>query len=174
METLWLAWKIGKFGVLDVGIFFYEPAISSLSSSHSSSSIPSLTASSPSPASPSLSISSSSIISSKRSLLLPLNSSLSSSSSSSSPPFAPFLAPFADRSFRFFSTFSFYLGSTTPGAFIQEFWLALPSLRKLLAQHGEWEASQRAAWETLSDALLGMMFTSVVSCSDLVEFSIDL
>lgn len=54
------------------------------------------------------------------------------------------------------SAFSFTMGSVTPSAYMQELWLALPSLRALLAQAGEWEAAQRAAWETLSDALLGV------------------
>lgn len=53
------------------------------------------------------------------------------------------------------SAFSFSMGSVTPGAYMQELWLVLPSLRGLLAVEGEWEAAQRATWELLSNMLLG-------------------
>ncbi|KAI0926491.1 hypothetical protein AcV7_005415 [Taiwanofungus camphoratus] len=50
--------------------------------------------------------------------------------------------------------FSFCIGSVTPGSFMQELWLALPSLRALLGFDNGWAIAQEEAWAALLDALL--------------------
>ncbi|THH20768.1 hypothetical protein EUX98_g8516 [Antrodiella citrinella] len=57
-----------------------------------------------------------------------------------------------------FSSFSYCIGSVTPGAYIQELWDALPSLRQLLSFKGACEAVKRAAWEILYDALFELSY----------------
>jgi len=56
------------------------------------------------------------------------------------------------------TNFNFCIGSITPGAYIQELWDALPSLRELLSFKGAYEAVQRAAWEILYDALFELSY----------------
>ncbi|KAL6306941.1 hypothetical protein BKA93DRAFT_728448 [Sparassis latifolia] len=51
-------------------------------------------------------------------------------------------------------TFSFNIGSITPESYMQELWLALPSLRKLLGFDNGWKVAQTEAWSVLLDALL--------------------
>ncbi|KAK7683744.1 hypothetical protein QCA50_013120 [Cerrena zonata] len=51
------------------------------------------------------------------------------------------------------STFDFCIGSLTPGAYMEELWNALPSLRILLDTKPLWETAKKLAWEMLSDAL---------------------
>ncbi|KAL6306976.1 hypothetical protein BKA93DRAFT_771786 [Sparassis latifolia] len=51
-------------------------------------------------------------------------------------------------------TFSFSIGSITPESYMQELWLALPSLRKLLGFDNGWKVAQTEAWSVLLDALL--------------------
>ena len=41
---------------------------------------------------------------------------------------------------------------------MDELWSTLPSLRALLNFKGGWEATQREAWEVLSDAICGKLF----------------
>ncbi|KAH9941549.1 hypothetical protein B0H21DRAFT_752445 [Amylocystis lapponica] len=53
-----------------------------------------------------------------------------------------------------FEALSFSLGSTTPAAFMQELWHALPSLRALLSFDDGWAVAQAEAWAVLLEALL--------------------
>ena len=48
---------------------------------------------------------------------------------------------------------AYQLGSATPGAFMDELWHALPTLRKLVAFDGGWDDVQKEAWSVLYDAL---------------------
>ena len=48
---------------------------------------------------------------------------------------------------------AYQLGSATPGAFMDELWHALPTLRKLVAFDGGWDDVQKEAWSMLHDAL---------------------
>ncbi|KAF9808129.1 hypothetical protein IEO21_07965 [Rhodonia placenta] len=49
---------------------------------------------------------------------------------------------------------SYSIGSVTPLAYMQELWLALPSLRKLLAFDDGWSIAQEEAWAILLEALM--------------------
>ncbi|KAI0325722.1 hypothetical protein GY45DRAFT_1216214, partial [Cubamyces sp. BRFM 1775] len=48
---------------------------------------------------------------------------------------------------------AYQVGSATPGAFMAELWLALPTLRRLVGFDGGWERVQEHAWEVLCEAL---------------------
>ncbi|KAI0767274.1 hypothetical protein C8Q74DRAFT_1203943 [Fomes fomentarius] len=48
---------------------------------------------------------------------------------------------------------AYRIGSATPGAFMEELWAALPTLRTLVGFDGGWEGVQKEAWATLCDAL---------------------
>ena len=48
---------------------------------------------------------------------------------------------------------AYYVGSATPGAFIAELWLALPTLRRLVGFDEGWERVQEHAWEVLCEAI---------------------
>lgn len=50
---------------------------------------------------------------------------------------------------------TFRVGSATPGAFMEELWLALPTLRLLVGFDEGWEGVQARAWTVLCDALEG-------------------
>ncbi|KAI0753290.1 hypothetical protein C8Q80DRAFT_1079651, partial [Daedaleopsis nitida] len=45
------------------------------------------------------------------------------------------------------------IGSATPGAFMEEMWEALPTLRRLVGDGDGWEGVQEEAWAILYDAL---------------------
>ncbi len=47
---------------------------------------------------------------------------------------------------------AYRIGSATPGAFMEELWAALPTLRTLLGFDAGWEGVQKEAWATLCDA----------------------
>ncbi|KAH8101772.1 hypothetical protein BXZ70DRAFT_931861 [Cristinia sonorae] len=57
-----------------------------------------------------------------------------------------------------FSGFGFCIGSVTPGAYVQELWDALPSLREILSFKGSLEAVKRAMWEILYDTLFELSY----------------
>ena len=48
---------------------------------------------------------------------------------------------------------AYRVGSATPGAFMEELWDALPTLRRLVCFEDGWDAIQEEAWEILKDAL---------------------
>ncbi len=48
---------------------------------------------------------------------------------------------------------TYRVGSATPGAFMEELWNALPTLRRLVRFDGGWDAVQEEAWVILNDAL---------------------
>ncbi|KAI0768210.1 hypothetical protein BD413DRAFT_446515, partial [Trametes elegans] len=48
---------------------------------------------------------------------------------------------------------AFRVGSATPGAFIDEAWHALPTLRRLVGFDGGWDGVQGEAWDVLCEAL---------------------
>ena len=49
----------------------------------------------------------------------------------------------------------FCIGSCTPGAYIEELLLALPSVRALVDERGDWEFARAETWEILFDSLVG-------------------
>ena len=53
-----------------------------------------------------------------------------------------------------FDALSHSLGSATPGQYLQDFWLALPSLRSLLAFDGGWASAQEQTWAILLEAFM--------------------
>ena len=53
-----------------------------------------------------------------------------------------------------FDALSHSLGSATPGQYLQDFWLALPSLRILLAFDDGWENAQEETWAILLEAFM--------------------
>ena len=54
-----------------------------------------------------------------------------------------------------FDALSHSLGSATPGQYLQDFWLALPSLRSLLAFDGGWASAQEQTWARSESRHLG-------------------
>ena len=48
---------------------------------------------------------------------------------------------------------SYRVGGTTPGAFMEELWEALPTLRRLVGFDAGWDGVQGKAWDVLCDAL---------------------
>ncbi|KAF7799483.1 hypothetical protein EIP86_010718 [Pleurotus ostreatoroseus] len=50
--------------------------------------------------------------------------------------------------------FDYSLGTCTPGAYFEELYNALQSLRTLITTHGSWDVAQREAWEILYDCLI--------------------
>ncbi|KAI0685184.1 hypothetical protein BC835DRAFT_1385682 [Cytidiella melzeri] len=52
------------------------------------------------------------------------------------------------------SALSFCVGSNTPGAYLEEFWNALPSLRALVESRGHWQVAKIETWELLYDTVL--------------------
>ncbi|CAL1709591.1 unnamed protein product [Somion occarium] len=71
------------------------------------------------------------------------------------------------------SVLDFCIGSVTPGAFIEELWNALPSLRRLLETKSLWETAKALAWEMISDALFDIDYirysTSTLTACALVQ-----
>lgn len=54
---------------------------------------------------------------------------------------------------------AYRIGSATPGAFMEELWNALPTLRILVGFDGGWEGVQKEAWAILCGALHGEVFS---------------
>ena len=48
---------------------------------------------------------------------------------------------------------SYRVGGATPGAFMEELWEALPTLRRLVGFDEGWDGVQGKAWDVLCDAL---------------------
>ena len=48
---------------------------------------------------------------------------------------------------------SYRVGGATPGAFMEELWEALPTLRRLVGFDEGWDDVQGKAWDVLCDAL---------------------
>jgi hypothetical protein len=61
------------------------------------------------------------------------------------------------------ATMSFCVGSSTPGAYIEELLIALPSIRALVDARGDWEFARAETWEILFDSLVGKNALSHVS-----------
>lgn len=53
-----------------------------------------------------------------------------------------------------FDVLAHSLGSATPGQYLQDFWLALPSLRALLAFDEGWKNAQEEMWAILLEAFM--------------------
>lgn len=53
-----------------------------------------------------------------------------------------------------FDALSHSLGSPTPGQYLQDFWLALPSLKGLLAFDDGWANAQEETWAILLEAFM--------------------
>ncbi|EKM56708.1 uncharacterized protein PHACADRAFT_93145, partial [Phanerochaete carnosa HHB-10118-sp] len=51
---------------------------------------------------------------------------------------------------------NFCIGSSTPGAYMEELLVALPSLRMFVDARGNWESAHAETWEVLFDTLVGM------------------
>lgn len=68
------------------------------------------------------------------------------------------------------SAFSFNIGSITPQDFMDELWLALPTLRKATEPLKDgWKSAKIEIWDRLLDAVLGTLTRSKLStfaCSD--------
>ncbi|KZT63485.1 hypothetical protein DAEQUDRAFT_119444 [Daedalea quercina L-15889] len=74
-------------------------------------------------------------------------------------------------------TLSHSIGCVTPGQYLHDFWLALPSLRALLAFDKGWEAAQEEAWAILLEAFMQpdvLRFpTSLLTACALIDGCVD-
>ncbi|KAI0088236.1 hypothetical protein BDY19DRAFT_891544, partial [Irpex rosettiformis] len=61
------------------------------------------------------------------------------------------------------SALSFRVGSNTPGAYMDELWEALASLRTLIQRRGNWQVTKIETWELLSDTLLDASYLNYPS-----------
>ncbi|KAI0729487.1 hypothetical protein C8Q72DRAFT_777920, partial [Fomitopsis betulina] len=76
-----------------------------------------------------------------------------------------------------FDVLAHSLGSATPGQYLQDFWLALPSLRALLAFDEGWKNAQEEMWAILLEAFMQTNIlrfpTSLITACALIDGCVD-
>ncbi|GJE86300.1 hypothetical protein PsYK624_023800 [Phanerochaete sordida] len=63
------------------------------------------------------------------------------------------------------SALDFCIGSSTPGAYIEELLVALPSLRSFVDGRGNWDYAHAEAWEILFDTLVDVNYLRYPACA---------